>query len=223
MRKLLRRIFVRLYAPVGWWMISRDRTYAYHGFKFHIPTGVFHPGLFFSSKFLLSQLLLEELKDKTMLEIGSGSGFISVIAASRGAVVTAIDISADAVSTTLKNAKTNQQDVEAVESDLFSNLSERKFQLVVVNPPYFRKQPKTVAEHAWFAGDELQYFHRLFSSMQQHLLPDTKVLMVLNEDCELTSIAALAEHSGLKMMKQCSRTFMLEKNYVFSIVVKQQL
>ena len=39
-----------------------------------------------------------------------------------------------------------------LQSDLFTSLGGRRFDLVVVNPPYFAKDPVDDAERAWFAG-----------------------------------------------------------------------
>ena len=72
----------------------------------------------------------------TVLEIGCGSGIVSVHLAKRGNVVTAIDINPKAVEATKVNSKTNNLDIEVLEGNMFSPVKGRKFGTIVCNPPY---------------------------------------------------------------------------------------
>lgn len=213
----MRKLCLLLYRPFGHWLISAPRAYRFREFSFHVSRGVFHPGFFFSSKFLLSELLKESLHGKTVLDMGCGSGFIGIVAASRGAVVTSVDVNPLAVLATRQNAAANHQQLEVIQSNLFSELSGRSFDFIVINPPYYRKQPANPAEQAWFAGESLQYFQQLFSILKnQQPLP--KVLMVLSEDCELDEIETIARQHGLCLMLRHKRMFLFEENYVFNIM-----
>lgn len=73
-----------------------------------------------------------------ILEVGSGSGCIAVSLAKNiaGCKITASDISADALEVSRKNAKLHQAQIEFIQSDLFSSLEGRSFDLIVSNPPY---------------------------------------------------------------------------------------
>ena len=70
-----------------------------------------------------------------MLDIGCGSGVISIAAALCGAKVTAVDINAAAVATTLENARRNGVEVEGLVGDALSSIASRKFDFVVANCP----------------------------------------------------------------------------------------
>ena len=85
-----------------------------------------------------SWLMVNNLPDFTgsVLEIGCGSGIISLHLAKRGNEVTAIDINPKAVEATKFNAKVNNLDIEVLEGNLFSILKNRKFGTIVCNPPY---------------------------------------------------------------------------------------
>jgi release factor glutamine methyltransferase len=72
----------------------------------------------------------------TVLEIGCGSGIVSIYLAKRGNVVTAIDINPKAVEATKVNSKTNNLDIEVLEGNMFSPVKGRKFGTIVCNPPY---------------------------------------------------------------------------------------
>jgi len=75
-----------------------------------------------------------------VLELGTGSGCIAVTLAKSlpGSRVTAVDISWDALVCAAENARMNDAEVELKHSDLFSALGQRKFDIIVSNPPYVR-------------------------------------------------------------------------------------
>ena len=82
----------------------------------------------------------------SVLDLGTGSGAIALSLATerRDLRVTACDVSTQA----LQVAKTNAANcaasqVEFIESDLFSNLSDRKFDLIAANLPYVTEEEYT--------------------------------------------------------------------------------
>ena len=79
-------------------------------------------------------------KTSKVLDIGTGSGAIAVaIAKKTNAQVTAVDISEKALDIARKNAKKNGVNVEFLQSDVFSSLETRKFDVIISNPPYIRE------------------------------------------------------------------------------------
>ncbi len=180
---------------ITWWM-GKERTTKVRGLRITVPVGVFPPKFFLSTKLMCRTLADMNLHGHTVLEVGSGSGAVSLVAAQRGAVVTAVDLSDKACYATRRNAAANGLTVDVRESDLFGAV-EGTFDLVVVNPPYFRHDPSSQFDHAFHAGAEFQYFHRLFEGLGEHLHPGSEVLMVLTEggDGEIARIAAQHGHS----------------------------
>jgi release factor glutamine methyltransferase len=152
-----------------------------------------------------------------VLDVGCGSGVLAIVAARAGAVVTAIDINVHAVETTRSNAIANGVDVDALQSDLYTELRGRRFDLVVVNPPYFAKDPTDDAERAWFAGADLGYFERFFAGLGEHLVDDGVVLMVLSEGCDMTTIDAAAKRHGFAMEVARRRRVWLGYQVVWTI------
>ncbi len=163
---------------------SKERSYSYKGINVRIMPGVFHPGLFFSTKLLIEYISKYDLNDKNVLELGAGSGLISVYCSKLEANITASDINAIAVENIKKNAKLNTVNIKVVESDLFDEIEMSKFNFIIINPPYYPKNPNNDEEFAWFCGNDFQYFRKLFDQMGNYVNNDSKIIMVLSEDCE---------------------------------------
>lgn len=75
------------------------------------------------------------LEVKTVLDVGTGSGFIPIYLQTLGFNCEAIDINSTAINCARKNAKRNKVSITLYTSDLFQNVKD-KFDLLVFNPPY---------------------------------------------------------------------------------------
>jgi release factor glutamine methyltransferase len=199
---------------IAWWM-RRERTTRVRGLRITVPVGVFPPKFFLSTKLLCRTLASMNLHGHTVLEVGSGSGAVSLVAAQRGAVVTAVDLSDRACYATRRNAATNGLTLDVRESDLFDAV-DGTFDLVVVNPPYFRHDPDSQFDHAFHAGAEFQYFHRLFAGLGVHMHPGREVLLSLAEGCD-AEIGRIAEAHGFTLHLHRSWSEMLQWTYVFDV------
>ena len=84
---------------------------------------------------------VEKIKNKNYhkaLDIGTGSGCIDIsLKKHTNFDITAIDISADALALAKENALRNNQSINFIESDIYSNVKE-KYDLIISNPPYIR-------------------------------------------------------------------------------------
>ena len=82
--------------------------------------------------------LIKKYKLKKVLDIGSGTGCIACsIAKNTSADVVSVDISEKALEVAKFNVEQlNLKNVEFIFSDLFSNLQNRTFDLIISNPPY---------------------------------------------------------------------------------------
>jgi release factor glutamine methyltransferase len=71
-----------------------------------------------------------------VLEIGCGTGIVSIHLAHKGAQVTAVDLNPKAVEATRFNSQNNRAETEILEGDMFAPVSGRRFGTIVCNPPY---------------------------------------------------------------------------------------
>lgn len=184
-----------------------------------VPPGVFHPGFFFSTRLLATFLSTAELKGKQVLELGAGSGLLSILAAKKGALVTAVDINPTAVTWLQKNAVVNGAEISIVQSDLFANVS-GKFDLVLINPPFYKKTPVTDADHAWYCGEHGEYFEALFAALLQHVKPGGETVMVLSDGCDLQMIGSIAAKHGLELDCFVRKGNIFENLFLFRVKPK---
>jgi len=217
LRKIFKKIFTR---PLQIWAkfyLSRKRQYHYNEVTIEVFPEVFHPGLFLSTKSLLKFLSTQDIENQNFVEVGCGSGLISVVSAKRGAKVLALDINPKAVENAKQNAILNQAKMETLTSNLFSSVSNKKFDWIVINPPYYPKTPQNAAEMAWFCGQGFEYFHQLFAQLTNVLTPHSQIIMILSEDCAVEKIQAIAKENGFLMEKIWEERKMWEWQWIYQI------
>jgi release factor glutamine methyltransferase len=206
----LQPVFNRLYG----YYTSKKRHYRFKGIEVVVYPGVFQPRFTYSTKYLLEFINELSLNQKSLLELGCGSGLISLHAAARGAQVTATDINPDALEGLRESQKLNGLTVNILHSDLFENVSPEDYDIIIINPPYYPKKPLNVKEQAWYCGEDFQYFRRLFRQLA-HTPAD--IFMILSEDCQIEDISAIAENSGWTLLIKSEKHIMNEVNYIFQV------
>jgi release factor glutamine methyltransferase len=201
--------------------LSKTRRYRYKNISLQVPSSVFHPGFFFSTHFLLDQIKRGQLQNKKLLEPGAGSGLISIYAAQRGAMVTATDINPVAVEYLKENSRENHVQIDALRSDLFDDIPPQLFDIIAINPPYYKKDPGSFSDYAWNCGSNGEYFKKLFFQLKNYIHADTKILMVLCDACDLEMIKEMSGENGYSMELVCSKKNMIEKKFIYSIELRQ--
>ncbi|WP_375256694.1 HemK2/MTQ2 family protein methyltransferase [Streptomyces sp. MNP-20] len=154
---------------------------------------------------LLTRSLRREAidEDTAVLDLGSGSGALSVAAAALGARVTAVDISRRAVLTTRLNALRNGLRVTAHRGDLADALPGACCDLLVSNPPYVPGPssglPRRGAARAWEAGTEGRaVVNRVCDAAPRVLRPGGALLMVHSGLCGVTATLGRLARLGME-------------------------
>lgn len=225
-RKMEKKLMEKTFRPWAKWYTSSKRKFRYEDINIIVNPGVFHPGLFFSTKILLEFISNRELKDKKVLELGAGTGLISIYAASQGAQVTASDINLTAVRNIQENIETNKDRINlnngcvgVIHSDLFEAFSDCKFDLILINPPFFRGEVTSPSQHAWYCGKDLDFFSSLFKGIKPHLHSSTEVYLILSQDAEIDEIRKLADENKYHFELVSQKKNFFETNYVFKVVL----
>ncbi len=158
-------------------------------FRFTIRPTVFNPRDFVSSEAFVSFVKSMELEGKNILDMGAGSGVISVFAASIGAVCTAADINPVAVKCINENIIQNNftKKITAVESDLFETrfLHDKLFDVIFFNPPYYKGNPHNNFERAFKGGPNLEVIDRFLDTAGKFLAPSGYLCMLVSSDMDL--------------------------------------
>ena len=195
----------------------KEREYSYNNISVKVLPGVFHPGLFISTKVLLNFVNTLKFEGNSFLELGAGTGIISILAAKKGAAVFASDISSKAVQNIELNAAKNNVQINIFTSDLFKNIPYMQFDYIIINPPYYSRNPGEEEEYAWFCGSNFEYFKSLFNSLSNYIGKDSKVFMILSEVCDIQKIKSIGLENEFAWKIKMKKQFWGEKNYIFEI------
>lgn len=162
--------------------------------------------------------LIKKHNFKKVLDLCTGSGCIAVSVAyyNKDVSVTASDISPNALKTALKNARTNKvaNKIKFVQSDIFNNIIEEKFDIIISNPPYVTAEEyKTLQKEVFFepkkalvAEDNGLYFYKIIAQNAKLYLSDNGFLLLeLNSNLSLQILQLFKNFSFVKIIKDYSR------------------
>jgi release factor glutamine methyltransferase len=212
-RKLWRKAFQLRLALVDRRKYDRVVLEEIMGVPIVVLPDVFNPRLLRSGE-LLVQHLGPLAAGTRVLDLGSGAGAASVVAARRGCAVIAVDINAAAVRCTGINALLNDVAVDIRQGDLFAPVQDDRFDVVLFNPPYYRGVPRDPLDHAWRSPDIIERFSR---ELADHLTRGGYALVVLSSDGEQSAfLDALAQH-GFRYNSVAERDFGNEQMTVYRI------
>lgn len=137
---------------------------------------------------------------QSVLDIGTGTGLIALMAAQRGAGrVVAVEIESDAAAQAMENAQSSAWPVTVLNADIKDYAPGFLFDRIVCNPPYFRDSlrcPDDVRNAARH-NDRLSY-EDLTGAVCRLLAPDGEFSVVLPAETDMIRIAQAA---GLNVIR----------------------
>lgn len=167
----------------------------FYGLMFKVDRSVLIPR--YDTETLVEKVSADIGKRKfDVLEIGTGSGCISVALANlcRNVSIVATDISPDALNIAAENAVKNKVSdrITFLNHDIFKNSFDRKFDVVISNPPYIMKEiietldPQVKNYEPVNAltdgGDGLAFYRRINDILKDILKTDGRVFLEIGYD-----------------------------------------
>ena len=171
-----------------------------------------------------TEILVEEvikiakrINAKKILDLCTGSGAIAVSLAKyiENSQITAVDISSKAISVAKLNAKNNdvENQITFVESDLFKELPKEKYDIIVSNPPYIKKEiiksldkevqnePKIALDGGY---DGLDFYRKIINNADEFLKFTGYVCLEIGYD-QKDDVLELFESKGKYVEATCKK------------------
>ncbi|PIU02976.1 MAG: hypothetical protein COT55_00640 [Candidatus Diapherotrites archaeon CG09_land_8_20_14_0_10_32_12] len=160
------------------------------------------------------------LKGKKVLELGCGNCYNSFFCAEKGANVFALDIDSEVLEISKTEAKKKKLQINFVQSDMFSSLSEKDFDLIFFNPPYLPSDDiKDITVDGLEKG---RHFIDIFLANFKKFLKPRGVVLLLHADYnDLESTERKLSKAGFNSEIIGRDSFFFEKLYILQIMKKQ--
>jgi len=142
------------------------------------------------------------LAGERILEIGCGSGVVSMHCVMNGGNVTCGDINRKAVALTKKNMLLNSLDATVVETDVYSNVNER-FDTIVFNLPYLPVREEGGLALSWSGGEDgLGPLPGLVAGARDHLLPGGRLIIVTSSLMDQDALRSVLDDLNVKVLSE---------------------
>lgn len=174
-----------------------------------------------------SELMIQSVaitKQQNFLEVGCGSGAVSIAVAKKAHGGVGVDINERAVANSIKNAK--QEGVENVEflvSDVFEKV-EGMFDVIICNPPYTKHDARDAVDRMFWDPEDLMK-KRFFKEVEKYLKPQGRIYFGWANfaDIDVSLPFTLAQEHGYKLLHTYSKPHRTDFTfYVFEFVKKPQ-
>lgn len=187
------------------------------GRPFLILPEVFNPTLFLTSEFMVQSFNARLIPPGSrVLDMGTGSGVGAVAAARLARRVVAVDINPTAVRCAKINALLNGVDekVTVYEGDLFAPVGNEQFDVILFNPPYYRGEPKSRLDQAFYAMDVVE---RFTAELSRHLTATGHALVLLSSTGDEAAFLRLFAEQGLAITIAARQTLWTEVVTIYQL------
>lgn len=131
-------------------------------------------------------------KPKTVLDVGTGSGGVALCLMARTSEIkmTAIDISDKMLDAARNNFELNNQSAEFINTDITKWRTNRTFDLVITNPPYFKGTP--AAHNAHHNADLIEWTRKCIARVK----PNGMFAIIVNAPEVASVLSEISRHCG---------------------------
>jgi len=141
-------------------------------------------------------------RGEKVLEIGCGSGIVSMHCTVNGGIVTCGDVNKKAVALTKKNMALNSLDAMVIETNVYSNIR-GKFDTIVFNLPYLPVNEEGDLALAWSGGEDgLGPLPELISGAHIHLLPEGRLIIVVSSLMDQDALRSVLNGLEVKVLSE---------------------
>jgi release factor glutamine methyltransferase len=178
---------------------------------------VLNPALFAASTFFARALQAEWFPPAAeVLDLGTGSGIAAIYAAQHARSVVAIDLNPQAVRCARINMLLNHVEdrVAVLEGDLFLPIGDRRFNVILFNPPFFRGEPRTQLDKAWRGVDVID---RFVAGLRAHLALDGCALLVYSSVGDTIGLLQILDRHNFKVAVVEQRDIMSEVLTIYRV------
>lgn len=191
----------------------------YQDLELQVPEDVYKPA---EDTFFLADNL-DVGKGERVLDLGTGCGLFSIIAAREGGKVVATDVSEQAIDCAKENAENQgfQDDIDFRTGYLFEPVKDENFDLIVFNPPYLpvpsEESLEAPLERAWDGGPNgRRVIDEFLEKVEDHLDPNGRFLFVQSSLSGVQETSEKLKKRGFRVKKK-SKKFSFEKLYLFQV------
>lgn len=189
------------------------------GLDLNLSSDVYTPR---EDTFLLIEVLKEELsKEDKVLDMGTGTGIVAMVAADRCKEVVGTDVNRKAVELARKNTSDNSIDnVNFLHSNLFEEV-EGRFDLVAFNPPYLpgsEDERSMEGSEQWFGGEDgSEAIDRFSEEVKDYLSEEGRIILLVSSLTGLGRTKELFAEEGFETKLQQEKKIPWEKLFVLKI------
>ena len=156
--------------------------YDFMGLKLIAPEGVYTPFAENSSTHFMAHVLQTQDMGEpaSILEIGTGSGGVILSLANHfgpSGRYMGTDICDKAVKAATFNAKTNNLNVDMVQSDLFNDLDDISYKAILFNIPLINRAPENDIEKYMLCDPDGEIMQNFFAQLLQRGIKDQSVFL----------------------------------------------
>ena len=196
----------------------------FYGYTIHVDERVLIPR--FETELLIEKTIEyiqgKKLHNSKILDIGTGSGCIAITMKKEiECIMTAIDVSVDALEVAKENAKENQVDIQFLQKDILKEDIDSIYDVIISNPPYLTEEDDVSEEIAYepqmalyAAHHGLLFYETILQKAINHVSKNSLLAFEIG-DSQGKQLVELAKQYFPKAIITCEKDYSNRNRYLF--------